>query len=351
MTLARRASRDVSSTIRAFASRAFGAARVPDVVVAPRTMPMPTGRRGGGGGRWASTSRDARARASETTKTAIRDMFRHDNSAMTRARMVRVLPGGGFTVTTSVAEAAGHVSFVLLGISYLTSDLLTLRALAVGGLSAALVFQYFRDVPLWLPIRWNALFVAINVFWVAKLYYDETAARRWSSEEERALYEKHFAHMPMHEFKTLMRHGEWRDVERGFEFTLEGRANTHVHVLAEGAADVFVGGRAVNKISSGSFVGEMSLMRSIAGSNEKKKEMKPRLASATVIAAEPARVFCWDDAALRRLMKDNEQIKAGVQAAFGVGLAEKLLTTRVMSSKVFTHDPMRVRGALAGAGA
>jgi len=75
------------------------------------------------------------------------------------------------------------------------------------------------------------------------------------------------------------------------------------------------------------------------------------LASATVIAAEPARVFCWDDAALRRLMKDNEQIKAGVQAAFGVGLAEKLLTTRVMSSKVFTHDPMRVRGALAGAGA
>ena len=142
-------------------------------------------------------------------------MFRHDNAAMTRARMLRALPGGGFTA----AEAAGHVSFVLLGVSYLTSDLLTLRALAVGGLSAAVVFQYFRDVPLWLPIRWNALFVAINVFWVAKLYYDETAARRWSSGEERALYAKHFAHMPMHEFKTLMRHGEWREVERGFEFT------------------------------------------------------------------------------------------------------------------------------------
>ena len=271
-------------------------------------------------------------------------MFRHDNAAMTRARMLRALPGGGFTA----AEAAGHVSFVLLGVSYLTSDLLTLRALEVGGLSAAVVFQYFRDVPLWLPIRWNALFVAINVFWVAKLYYDETAARRWSSGEERALYAKHFAHMPMHEFKTLMRHGEWREVERGFEFTREGRANTHVYVLAEGSADVFVGGRAVNKMRSGSFVGEMSFMRSIAGSNAKKKQMKPRLASATVIAAEPARIFCWEDSALRRLMRDNEQIKAGAQAAFGVGLAEKLLTTRVMSSKAFTQDPARVRGALAG---
>lgn len=342
MALARCATRDASTQFRAFVSRAFVVARVSNAsVVAPRTMAT---LRGAGGARGASTSRDATARASETTEGAIREMFRHDNAAMTRARMLRALPGGGFTA----AEAAGHVSFVLLGVSYLTSDLLTLRALAVGGLSAAVVFQYFRDVPLWLPIRWNALFVAINVFWVAKLYYDETAARRWSSEEERALYAKHFAHMPMHEFKTLMRHGEWREVERGFEFTREGRANTHVHVLAEGSADVFVGGRAVNKMRAGSFVGEMSFMRSLAGSNAKKKQMKPRLASATVIAAEPARIFCWEDSALRRLMRDNEQIKAGTQAAFGVGLAEKLLTTRVMSSKTFTQDPARVRGALAG---
>ena len=342
MALARRATRDASTQFRAFVSRAFVVARVSHAsVVAPRTMAT---LRGAGGARGASTSRDATARASETTEGAIREMFRHDNAAMARARMLRALPGGGFTA----AEAAGHVSFVLLGVSYLTSDLLTLRALAVGGLSAAVVFQYFRDVPLWLPIRWNALFVAINVFWVAKLYYDETAARRWSSEEERALYAKHFAHMPMHEFKTLMRHGEWREVERGFEFTREGRANTHVHVLAEGSADVFVGGRAVNKMRAGSFVGEMSFMRSVAGSNAKKKQMKPRLASATVIAAEPARIFCWEDSALRRLMRDNEQIKAGTQAAFGVGLAEKLLTTRVMSSKTFTQDPARVRGALAG---
>ena len=345
MALARRATRDASTQFRAFVSRAFVAPEVANAsVVAPRTMGTRPGARARGGARGASTSRDASARASETTEGGIREMFRHDNAAMTRARMLRALPGGGFTA----AEAAGHVSFVLLGVSYLTSDLLTLRALAVGGLSAAVVFQYFRDVPLWLPIRWNALFVAINVFWVAKLYYDETAARRWSSGEERALYAKHFAHMPMHEFKTLMRHGEWREVERGFEFTREGRANTHVYVLAEGSADVFVGGRAVNKMRSGSFVGEMSFMRSIAGSNAKKKQMKPRLASATVIAAEPARIFCWEDSALRRLMRDNEQIKAGTQAAFGVGLAEKLLTTRVMSSKAFTQDPARVRGALAG---
>ena len=169
MALARRATRDASTQFRAFVSRAFVAPEVANAsVVAPRTMGTRPGARARGGARGASTSRDASARASETTEGGIREMFRHDNAAMTRARMLRALPGGGFTA----AEAAGHVSFVLLGVSYLTSDLLTLRALAVGGLSAAVVFQYFRDVPLWLPIRWNALFVAINVFWVAKLYYD-----------------------------------------------------------------------------------------------------------------------------------------------------------------------------------
>jgi hypothetical protein len=172
-------------------------------------------------------------------------------------------------------------------------------------LSAAVVFQYFRDVPLWLPIRWNALFVAINVFWVAKLYYDEYNAEHWCTTEERSLYDRHFSHMALNSFRTLLKHGKWRDIERGFEFTKEGKMNENVHVLIDGSA------------------------------------------SATVVAAERCRVFSWDDGELRQLIQQNEQIKSGVQAAFGVGLAEKLLTTRVMSTKVFAQEPQRVSHALA----
>jgi CRP-like cAMP-binding protein len=266
---------------------------------------------------------------------------------MTRAREIRVFPGARGRVATSLSELAGHASFLLLGYSYLTSDLLTLRALAVGGLSAAVVFQYYRDAPLWLPIRWNALFVAINVFWVAKLYYDEYNAAHWCTTEERAMYDRHFSHMPLNVFRTLVKHGKWRDIERGFEFTREGKMNESVHVLTAGSAEVFVGGRSVNSIDAGSFVGEMSLMRSIAGSNAKKHFKRPHAASATVVASERCRVFSWDDGELRRLIKQNEEIKSGVQAAFGVGLAEKLLTTRVMSTRVFAQEPQRVSHALA----
>jgi len=263
---------------------------------------------------------------------------------------------------SSLSNLFGHASFLLLGYSYLTSDLLTLRALAVGGLSAAMVFQFFRPAPLWLPIQWNALFVAINVFWVAKLYYDENFADAYATDEERGLYARHFSHMPLGEFRQLLKIGKWRDIAPGTELTTEGKVNEHVFALVDGEVEVVIGGKHVNSIQAPSFVGEMSLMRSMTGNAGRRSSLTtatamtsssspnpaPRVASATVVAQKGVvRVFSWDDKALRRLMRENEVIKSGVHAAVGVGLAEKLLNTRVMSTKMFEKHPQEVRGAIA----
>jgi CRP-like cAMP-binding protein len=269
-------------------------------------------------------------------------------------REFNLLPG---LSRLSLSNLFGHASFLLLGYSYLTSDLLTLRALAVGGLSAAMVFQFFRPAPLWLPIQWNALFVAINVFWVAKLYYDENFADAYATEEERGLYTRHFSHMPLGEFRQLLKIGKWRDIAPGTELTTEGKANEYVFALVDGEVEVVIGGKHVNSIQAPSFVGEMSLMRSMTGeagrrssmtSSSPPKNSAPRVASATVVAQKGVvRVFSWDDKALRRLMRENDVIKSGVHAAVGVGLAEKLLNTRVMSTKMFEKHPREVRGAIA----
>jgi hypothetical protein len=66
-----------------------------------------------------------------------------------------------------------------------------------------------------------------------------------------------------------------------------------------------------------------------------------------VVCREKSRVFCWEDAQLRKLLYDNADIRASMQAAFGVGLAEKLFNHRVMSSKMFTQAPNEVRAAIA----
>jgi len=283
----------------------------------------------------------AGTRASYVSTSKGKRMPLHEHPLMTRERVVKL----GIPVTFTMSNVFGHLSFVLLGYSYLTSDLLTLRALAVGGLSFAVVFQYFRAAPLWLPIRWNALFVVINAVWVAKLYYDANFAELYATEDERALYARHFAHMSMTDFRKILQLGRWRDMERGYQMTVEGEQNKNVFVLVEGSAEVYVHGKAVNTIEAGSFVGEMSLMRSIVGSNFKRP--KNQMASATVVCREKSRVFCWEDAQLRKLLYENADIRASMQAAFGVGLAEKLFNHRVMSSKMFAQAPNEVRAAIA----
>ena len=226
MALARRATREASTQFRAFVSRASVAPRVSNAsVVAPRPMGTSPGARARGGARGTSTSRDATSRASETTEGAIREMFRHDNAAMTRARMLRALPGwfhrgggGGARLvrparcllpherSVDAQSAGGRGSERGGGVSVLSR-----RSAVVADSMERALRRHQRVLGGQAVLRRDG---------------GEAVVER----EERALYAKHFAHMPMHEFKTLIRHGEWREVERGFEFTREGRANTHVYV-------------------------------------------------------------------------------------------------------------------------
>jgi hypothetical protein len=69
----------------------------------------------------------------------------------------------------TLSEFCGHGSFLCLAMGYLTSDLLQLRIFAFSGISLSVVFQYYRPQPLWIPIKWNALFLLINGMMIAIL--------------------------------------------------------------------------------------------------------------------------------------------------------------------------------------
>ena len=72
----------------------------------------------------------------------------------------------------TVREFCGHFGFIFLGSSYLVEDPFALRALAAASFSSQICFQFFRETPQWLPIRWNAFFVFVNVAWLAKMMND-----------------------------------------------------------------------------------------------------------------------------------------------------------------------------------
>lgn len=83
---------------------------------------------------------------------------------------------------SSIAVMLGHAAFLLTGMAYLTKDILHLRLLAMSGISASMVFQYYRPQPLRMPLRWNSLFLVINCVMASLLYRDRQEAENMSED-------------------------------------------------------------------------------------------------------------------------------------------------------------------------
>jgi hypothetical protein len=56
-------------------------------------------------------------------------------------------------VSNTISNLAGHGSFLFLALGYLESGLLNLRLFAFSGICLSVIFQYYREKPLWIPIR------------------------------------------------------------------------------------------------------------------------------------------------------------------------------------------------------
>jgi CRP-like cAMP-binding protein len=92
------------------------------------------------------------------------------------------------------------------------------------------------------------------------------------------------------------------DVPDDFELTKEGRTGAEFIVLVSGTADVRRGGRKINALRDGDFLGEISLVTG-----------RPR--TATVTTTEPTRLLAITARDFERLMHDSPSIQAKVLEA------------------------------------
>jgi hypothetical protein len=86
---------------------------------------------------------------------------------------------------------AGNSSFILALAAFCNTDMLYLRLLAMGSISLSIIFQFYRAMPLWIPIRWNVLLLAINAIMAGSLAYETHQAEYMPTDFE-GLYKKAF---------------------------------------------------------------------------------------------------------------------------------------------------------------
>lgn len=77
-----------------------------------------------------------------------------------------------------------NIANILYLLSYFVRDMLWLRVLSVIAASFLTLYFYFRPDALMTAVYWNLFFIALNVYWVARLAFERRVQRLETSEGE-----------------------------------------------------------------------------------------------------------------------------------------------------------------------
>ena len=175
---------------------------------------------------------------------------------MVKSRLVNI-PGVGATKWT-VSEAAGHGAFVALALSYSEKDVWNLRAYACSGILLNLVFQYYRAVPLWIPLRWNLVFLGINSIMFA-IQAKESNDAEYIPNEMKSLYYAVFKPLSMSkvEFSRLVDKSSVVRLAPGTKLVDKNGSRDVLYLVQRGSLDVIDGENVkIASIGAAQLVGE-----------------------------------------------------------------------------------------------
>jgi len=205
-------------------------------------------------------------------------------------------------------EWPGHAAFILTGLSFASPSELSLRLLATASCSFACIFNYYHPIgkTLWLPLRWNALYLALNAFYACRLLSERCV--KLSAEEEQVYRQIFSRSMSAADFRRLFalgREAAVRDIEDR-EVITKGMPNDVLVLLLDGTGVIHLGD-GVTIARTGGLFGEVSFLHG-----------EP--ASATVRLQPASRYISWT--------RDEVYARLGLGAQRGLEHALSLEVTK-----------------------
>lgn len=207
------------------------------------------------------------------------------------------------------ADVPGHVSYILIAISYWLTNIWWLRVTAVLGLSLEIVYFQMSGGAMHAGIGWDIVFIAINLYQMYWLVAEHRQLRMM--EDAHLLCQGVFAGFNRAQLARLVKAGVWRTLEPGTKITQEGEPVSELVLICRGQAAVEAHGQVVAHLRGGAFVGEMAF---VSGNP----------ASATVTVEHATRAFVFDIGKLRKLIDSDDLAAVAMHRVIGRDLAEKL---------------------------
>ena len=202
-----------------------------------------------------------------------------------------------------------HFSNILLLLAYSVRDILWLRWFAVAAALTNIPYFLLQRHVLWPPILWGAVFTAINLYQIVRLYMERRPVHL--SEEEQTLYRMAFGSLRPREFVSLLLAGEWKNATTGDQIVDQGKPVSSICVLLSGSLRVHKDGKDLVLLKPGYLVGT-----GLALSGE--------ASPISAAFAEPARYFCWPLVNLRVFLEKRPELRLALQSLLNRDLAAKL---------------------------
>ena len=209
----------------------------------------------------------------------------------------------------SPADLPGHLSYVLIAISYYATNIYWLRVTAVIGLALEILYFQLSHGAMHTGIVWNLVFILINIYQLHVLLRERIQLRHVT--DLALLRQGVFATLGNAQLARLVQAGEWRNIPADTALTQQGQPVAELVLLCEGSARVEVDGVIIAQLQAGTFCGEMAFI-------------SDQFASATVIVQQPARAFVFDMEKLRLLVQHDDLVGAAMHEAVGRDLAQKI---------------------------
>jgi hypothetical protein len=204
-----------------------------------------------------------------------------------------------------------NVANLLYLFSYSVRDILWLRVLTVIGALCLLPYYYLQPEPLMVPIYWNLVFSAINLYWIARLLFERRPVQL--DPDEQRLYQLAFRTLTPREAFNLFKLGTWKSSASGARLVEHGEAVDSLSVLLSGKATIKESGRVVAEVGEGQFVGEIASLTD------------NKLAPVDITTTEASRMMTWPKAVLRKAIDETPDLGVAIEMALGVDMA-RLLT-------------------------
>lgn len=225
----------------------------------------------------------------------------------------------------ALSNLPGHLSYILIALSYHMTSIYWLRVVAVIGLFLEILYFRLTGNNMTTGIAWDVVFILINLYHLVWLIRDRMSLRL--PEEDAPLLRESLAGLDDAQIARLLRAAEWKSCNPGEILTRQDAPLDSLYFLLSGRASVAVNSSLITHLEKGSFIGEIAYLTG-------------NPATATVTVEEPSRILSFNRVRMAKVIASDETINGIVYQMLGRDLAMKMRRTN--TRRVLFDEPTGV---------